>query len=146
MRAMQICLFLLCISVGISTVHALDIFPDVGPQGSAAGDVNPANPEAHEEGEPYENVPNITNFLSIGVLGGFIVSAIAARLLGADPLRVIGIGLFGGFFWGMWGTANSVLNWLNLGPIQAVILMVYAITFFVAIQELCTQASHMVYG
>lgn len=139
MRAVEISLFFICISVGVSTVGALDIFPDVGPHGSSASDINPAI-------NPSEGVPSLSNFLGIGILGGFVISAITARLLGADPLRVIGIGLFGAFFWGLWGTANSILSWFDLGPLQAVILMVYAITFFIAIQELCSQTNITYFG
>lgn len=139
MRAVDICLFMVAISVGISVVGAAVPALEQGPQGHSPGEINP-------RGNTDLNLPGLNVFvLGVGTLGGFIISALSARLMGADPLRVIGIGMFGGLFWGTWTSAQSILTWAEVPAyVSSTILMIYAITFFMAISEMSSGSSYSV--
>jgi len=134
-RAVSLCIFFLSVSLGIWAMGQTGVFPETGVPGHSP------------EGVSAE-IPNLDPFRAgVSALSGFIVGAVASRLLGADPLRVVGISLFGSFFWGAWSMGNDVLLWAEIpGFVRSVILVVYSIAFFLAIQQLCSGGSVKVYG
>ena len=134
--AVKIALLLMFINVGIWVVGSMDWYTG-GVAGQNPEGINPAeNPAA------FPGDWSVADLLTAGGFGALAGAAIAG-LFGADPIRILGIGMFGGIFWTLWGnTADVLMNTMKVpNPFIMAFTLVYGVAFFLVAIQLMTGMS-----